>query len=67
MVLFSILTEIKQSSFFNAVSNMVVFSKNGVFKCIRLTVQILLFLINNTAYEKVLILLQQFELLNFTD
>lgn len=27
----------------------------------------LLFLINNTAYEKVLILLQQFELLNYTD
>lgn len=67
MVLFSILTEIKQSSFFNAVSNRVVFSKNDVFKCIRLTVQILLFLINNTAYEKVLILLQQFELLNYTD
>lgn len=67
MVLFSILTEIKQSSFFNAVSNRVVFSKNDVFKCIRLTVQILLFLINNTAYEKVLILFQQFELLNYTD
>ena len=67
MVLFSILTEIKQSSFFNAVSNRVVFSKNDVFKCIRLTVQILLFLINNTAYEKVLTLLQQFELLNYTD
>lgn len=67
MVLFSILTEIKQSGFFNAVSNRVVFSKNDVFKCIRLTVQILLFLINNTAYEKVLTLLQQFELLNYTD